>query len=412
MSAPSSTSGGPSYRNCGSIRGALAVAAHGHVRSLTLLVLLVALAVAGCAGGTATTTSSSATAPPRALIGTKLNGLRIEGNHFVGDGHRQLVLHGVFYSSFEWACSHRRGVSSQPFDPAAARRLLGWHVNFVRLGIPEDCWLGINGEPRGATASAYREGLLHWVNLLHRYGIYTEIGLMYAAPGSNPSIVQAPMPDEDHAPAFWKSFAAFFRHTPDLIFGLYGEPHPNMPSGSWACWLHGGSSCSVSYDGRPYVAAGMQQLVNLIRATGARQPISVSGIRAGADLSEWLQHEPRDPAHQLDAEWHEYGGSPCFTAQDIMIANDESCWNGVPARVAATVPVVNGEVGEHIGDDTCRWSFMPRYLAWAEAHDVSYAAWKFGVDLGTCVNMALIRDGAGDPTPIYGQRYRAWLAAH
>jgi hypothetical protein len=55
---------------------------------------------------------------------------------------------------------------------------------------------------------------------------------------------------------------------------------------------------------------------------------------------------------------------------------------------------------------------MPTYLAWAQAHDVSYAAWKYGVDLGTCANMALIRDAAGDPTPTYGQRFRAWLAAH
>jgi hypothetical protein len=119
----------------------------------------------------------------------------------------------------------------------------------------------------------------------------------------------------------------------------------------------------------------MQQLVNVIRATGARQPIS-------------------------------------FNASDVEIRNDVSCWNGVPASVASTVPLVNGEVGEQLRLESCRWSFMRAYLAWAEGHDVSFAAWKYGVDLGTCVNMALIRDPAGYPTPIYGQRYRAWLAAH
>ena len=380
------------------------------MRSLALIAVLAGLLIAGC--GSVTTTNTIRTTIVPATPGTKLAGLRIKGNHFASDSGRRLVLHGVFYSSFEWACSHVHGISSQPTDAAAARRLAGWHVNFVRLGIPEDCWLGINGEPIGTTANAYRRGLLHWVNLLHRYGIYTEVGLMYAAPGSDPSIIQAPMPDESHAPAFWHSFAAFFRNTPDLIFGLYGEPKPNMDTGSWACWLHGGSSCSVSYEGTSYVAAGMQQLVNVIRATGARQPISVSGVRAGADLSGWLRYEPKDPVHQLDAEWHEYGGSPCFNSQDVMITNDEACWDGVPATVARKVPLVNGEVGEHIGDSTCGWSFMPTYLAWAEAYDVSLAAWKFGVDLGNCTNMALISDRAGDPTPIYGQRYRAWLAAH
>lgn len=336
------------------------------------------------------------------VASTKFGGLRIQGNHFANDSGK-LVLHGVFYSSFTWACSHGHGVSSQPIDAAAARRLVDWHVNFVRMGIPEDCWLGINGEPIGATARAYRQGLLHWVNLLHRHGIYTEIGLMYAAPGSDPSIVQSPMPDEDHAPAFWRSFATYFANAPDLIFGLYGEPHPDMPAGSWACWLHGGPACRVSYDGTPYVAAGMQQLVNVIRATGARQPISVSGIDHAQDLSGWLANEPYDPAHQLDAEWHEYGGGYCSTP---------ACWETWPAQIAARVPLVNGEVGEQLGLTSCRWSFMPRYLAWADMHDVSYAAWKFGVDFGNCTNMALISDVAGDPTPIYGQRYRAWLAAH
>ncbi len=396
MSTPSSISAGRSCRNCGSNSG---------VRRLAPLAALTALAVAGCGGKTTTTT------PLKALRAGR-PGLRIEGNHFVNDRGRKLVLHGVFYVSFEWACSHAAGVSAQPIDAAAAAKLATWHVNFVRIGIAEDCWLGINGEPVGTTASAYRRALRQWLAVLRRHGIYAEIALMYAAPGSNPSIAQEPMPDEDHAPAFWHSVASFFRHTPDLIFGLYGEPHPDMQTGSWACWLHGGGACNVAYNGSPYVAAGMQQLVDVIRATGARQPISVSGIRAGADLSGWLAHEPYDPAHQLDAEWHEYGGSPCFNASDVQIRNDASCWNGVPATVAAKVPLVNGEVGEQLGLDSCRWSFMPRYLAWAQAHDVSFAAWKYGPYLGTCVNMALIRDPAGDPTPIYGQGYRAWLAAH
>jgi hypothetical protein len=220
------------------------------------------------------------------------------------------------------------------------------------------------------------------------------------------------MPDEDHSPAFWQSFATYFKSEPDTIFGLFGEPSPNMAVGSWDCWLNGGSSCTVSYNGSSYTAAGMQQLVTTIRSTGAQQPISVSGIRAGADLSGWLANEPSDPAHQLNAEWHEYDGSPCFDSQDVEIPNDQTCWNGVPATIASQVPLLNGEVGERIGGNACEWYFMPVYLAWADQHNVAYAGWKYAVDHGTCQNMALITDASGDPTPVYGQNYKTWLATH
>ena len=367
---------------------------------------LTAIAIAGWGGSSATPQHH------RRYQGatTGLNGLRIKGNRFVDDNGRNVSLHGVFYVSFEWACSHGHGISSQPTDQAAAQELLKWHVNFVRIGIAEDCWLGINGQPKGTTVSAYQNALRAWIDLLHGDGIYTEVGLMYAAPGTHPSTAQAAMPDEDHAPAFWQSLATHLKSEPDTIFGLYGEPQPSKSAGSWTCWLKGGSSCKVSYKGRRYPAAGMQQLVDVIRATGAHQPISVPGTHDAADISKWLQYEPHDSAHQLAAEWHEYGNSPCFSSQDIDISNNVSCWNDAPAAVAAKVPLVNGEVGERRNSNACAWSFMPIYLTWADAHHVSYAAWKYDVDHGNCTNMALIKDDAGDPTPIYGVGYQAWLA--
>jgi hypothetical protein len=386
---------------------------HGRGWLLGLAAGLTAILIAGYGASGATLQHHARNRHRHAHGGTTgLNGLRIRRNRFVDDNGRHVTLHGVFYVSFEWACSHGHGISSQPTDPAAAQELLNWHVNFVRIGVSEDCWLGINGQPHGTSVKAYRHALKAWLDLLHSDGIYTEVGLMYAAPGTNPSLTQPAMPDEDHSPAFWKSLATHFKSEPDTIFGLFGEPEPKKAGGSWTCWLNGGSSCKVSYKRRRYAAAGMQQLVNVIRATGAEQPISVSGTHAGGDIALWLQYKPHDPAHQLAAEWHEYGNSACFSSQDLDTRNNATCWNDAPAAVAAQVPLINGEVGEHRGGNACAWSFMPTYLTWADEHHVSYAAWKYGVDKGNCTNMALIKNEAGDPTPIYGQGYRAWLAAH
>jgi hypothetical protein len=343
----------------------------------------------------------------------------------VDNSGQVVTLRGVFYPSFESACSHQGGITVQQIDQAAARKLLAWNVNFVRIGVSEDCWLGINGQPYGTTVSAYQQALKAWIDLLHADGIYTEIGLMYSAPGTNPSVQQPVMPDEDHAPAFWQSFASYFANEPDTIFGLSGEPKPNQtmrgdtPAQWWNCWLNGGAACTVVYPmawtGTPYTAAGMQELVNVIRATGAQQPISIDGIHGAEDLSYWLQYEPYDPLNQLVAEWHQYGGEVCFSPTDQHLTNDETCWNQAPATVAAQVPLLNGEVGEQIHLTACAWSFMPTYLTWAEAHNVNYAAFKFAVDDTAgfpCTDYALLLDHAGDPSPVYGQGYYTWLAQH
>lgn len=345
---------------------------------------------------------------------TEVAGLHIEGNRYEVDS-RPVMLRGVFYSSFEWACVHGGGNSDAPLTEAAVRALLSWRVNVVRLGVPEDCWLGINGAPIGSTVSSYRHALSDFVKLLHHNGIYTEIGLMYAAPGTNLSNVQAAMPDENHSPAFWKSFATFFKHEPDTIFGLYGEPKPDRSATPqpWECWQQGGTKCDVTYDGSPYLAAGMQQLVDTIRATGATQPISVSGVHAAADISEWLRYAPTDPLHQLGAEWHQYGLNLCWGTGDVAESNTTACWDDAVAQVARKVPLLNGELGEHLRLSTCAWTFMPTYLNWAEAHHVNYEVWKWGTGKpGTCYNMALIESFDGNPTPVYGQGYRDWLLTH
>ena len=106
------------------------------------------------------------------------------------------------------------------------------------------------------------------------------------------------MADEDHSPAFWRSLAAYFRNDHHLIFDLFNEPYPDSNRDTESClvmcaeWRH--LSPGVSFQ-----AAGMQQLVNVVRATGATQPLMIAGPQYAGDLDRWLQYEPHDPLHQL-----------------------------------------------------------------------------------------------------------------
>src|SRR5437764_612414 len=77
----------------------------------------------------------------------------------------------------------------------------------ARVPLNEDCWLGINGVTRASGGAAYRQAIVRYVKLLHRYGMYVELSLIWAAPGKNKATYQPGSPDEDHAPKMWASLA-------------------------------------------------------------------------------------------------------------------------------------------------------------------------------------------------------------
>jgi hypothetical protein len=216
-------------------------------------------------------------------------------------------LRGVDRSGTEYACVQGWGIFDGPSDAASVQAIASWHVNFVRVPLNEDCWLGINGVKRAFGGAAYRMAIVRYVNLLHRHGMYVELSLIWAAPGRNKATYQPGSPDEDHAPKMWTSLARTFRHDPNIILAPWGETIVDA-----RCFLHGGV-CEATYGNAntPYRTAGMQQAVSLMRRAGYRGPIAVPGLDYANDLSKWLSHEPHDPLHQLVAEAHVYGNNTC-----------------------------------------------------------------------------------------------------
>lgn len=143
----------------------------------------------------------------------------------------------------------------------------------------------------------------------------------------------------------------------------------------------------------------MQQLVDVVRATGASQPLMIAGPQYAGVLDHWLQYAPRDPLHQLVASIHVYEPdyAPCDT---------RACWVSQMAPVAAKVPVVAGE----IGSKNCSGSSIGPLLNWSDAAGVSYLAWAWNV--GSCTDgPSVITDYGGAPTQTYGQCYHDHLLA-
>jgi len=75
-----------------------------------------------------------------------------------------------------------------------------------------------------------------------------------------------------------------------VIFDLFNEPFPDSNSDTpeaWRCWRDGGTCTGMSFQ-----AAGMQELVDTIRSTGATNVIMLGGVQYAATLSSWRSPSP------------------------------------------------------------------------------------------------------------------------
>ena len=355
---------------------------------LVALALMAAALGAACSGAVSTPVREAAYA--RAVPAAR--GLHVVGNRLVDARGQTLHIHGVNRSGTEYSCVHGVGIFDGPSDARSVKAIASWHVNAVRIPLNEDCWLAINGvKPRYAGGN-YRRAILAYVRLLHRYGMYAELSLIWGAPGSYHATYQEGGPDADHAPKVWSSLASAFKNDPNVILAPWGETVVNAD-----CFLEGGV-CEATFGPKnePYRIAGMQQAVDVMRSAGYRGVISIPGINYANDLTEWLSHEPRDPLGQLIAEAHVYGKNACA---------DAACFNRTLAPVAKRVPVVLGETGETYDASSCGADHISRIVGWADAHDVGHFAWTWDT-WNNC--SALIANYSGKAF----SRYGAWVKSH
>ena len=413
-------------------------------RGLLAAVVLVLVGVlpacsapAGSAENAADTSATSSTSPgpapsppaPAAHVTPEPTGrasglsVRVDGNTLVNGAGRPVVLRGVNVSGTEFACMqggnvHSRGWSitgEQPLtDAATYAGVAAWGANVVRVPLNELCWLGLNGVNPKFGSKAYRQVIHAQVKAIHAAGLYAVLDLHWGAPGSYAAVAQQPMADADHSVDFWKSVAGEFRDDHAVLFDLFNEPYmywtaPGSPD-QWTCWLHGCeltqfvSAGQTGPDGettkytteRTWRSAGMQDLVDAVRETGATQALIVKGLDWGNDLSGWTAYQPKDPLQQLVAGWHSYPGQPCGVRR---------CWEGVIGPLSSSVPVVVTETGDRVAAPV---SFLPDFLTWADANGVGYLAWTWNV--WDYADNVLVTDWHGKkPTPGEGTFFRDHL---
>lgn len=341
------------------------------------------LAVGALVACRASPTGSTGTAPAAAI--------HVDQNQLVDSAGRPVRLRGVNRSGAEYACAQGWGIFDGPSDSISVEAIASWQTNVVRVPLNETCWLGINGVAPAYSGDTYRRAIADYVALLERNGLFVILDLHWTAAGTAVALGQAPMPDRDHTPEFWRQVALTFKGDDRVLFDLFNEPFPDNNADTpeaWRCWRDGGV-CS----GMTYLAAGMQDLVDAVRGTGATNVILLGGVRYASTLSSWLASKPTDPLHNLAASWHIYNFSWCTTT---------ACWDGEAAPVARQVPLVLGELGQDDGGRT----FVDSLMDWMDARQGSYLAWVWDV-WGQSLDLIASYDGT--PTP-YGQTFRTRFA--
>src|SRR5438270_8174390 len=281
-------------------------------------------------------------------------------------------------------------------DEGVVNGIKSWHANTVRIPLNEECWLGINGANAAYSGAIYRAAIADFVSLLNQNGLYAILDLHWSAPGTTLATHQVEMADLDHAPAFWSSVASTFKGNDAVIFELFNEPLPDNQQDSdaaWTCWRDGGTCPGV-----PFQAAGMQTILNAVRATGATNVVALGGVGFANYLSRWFAYKPSDPINNLIASWHVYNFNACSSA---------ACWNGIPASVIAQVPVLVTETGM----DACDATWWDTFLDWLDARQTGYVAWTWNRWSTDCSSRAMVTDYyTAEPTD-YGRIYKTHLAS-
>jgi hypothetical protein len=372
-------------------------------------------------GGTSGVAGSSGTGGSGGAGGVSPSGpgLHVVGNHFEDNG-KTVRLIGWNRPGGEYSCiGNKPSAFDGPTDAGSIQAMQAWKgFNTVRLPLNETCWLGINGVNAAASGANYIKAVSDYVSLFRAQGIYVIVEMHWNAPGSSIAKSQMPMADADHAADFWTGVANQFKGDLGVVFDLYNEPHldsvakgsfvagPNSPD-AWSCWLNGGCTLAPQtweQQTGAYKVAGMQAMLDAVRATGAKNVVLAGGLNWAGDLSGWAAHAPHDSASNLAAAGHVY-----YKPELCMGA---ACYSTLQSFAqAGQLPLVTGEVGEF----DCMHSFIHTFMGWADTSGVSYLAWSWSLEPcgspgpGYSAGPSLISDWQGTPT-VYGQGFKDHLS--
>jgi endoglucanase len=319
--------------------------------------------------------------------------LFVVGNQLRDTDGREIWLQGVNVASMEWR------VEGDNVLRSTVVAIEHWKANVIRLPVKDDSWFG-RSEGQSDGGRAYRELADAVITLAANRGAYVVLDLHHYR-----------APREAHI-AFWTDAATRYRDHPAVLFDLLNEPHGI----TWEVWRNGGyvsereaaDEDNFLTDEERIQAAlgfrspGMQKMLEVVRATGARNVIVAGGLDYAYDLSGIVN------GYALE----ENGGNGIMYASHIYPWKSD--WQGKMLDVAAHHPILIGEVGADFQKQP--WeaeenfvppeTWVPDMLGLIQKHRLNWTAWCFHPNAGP----RLLADWQYTPTPYWGDPAKRALA--
>ena len=320
--------------------------------------------------------------------------LHTKENKILDASGKPVWLYGVNIASLEWRNA------GDHVEEWVNRAINDWKVNFIRLPLAQDRWFGkmTNQTDGGVTYRAIVDKL---VDTCAAARVYIDLDLHWSECGKwvneGGILGQHNMPDKNSI-SFWQDMATRYKNFPNVVFGLYNEPH----DAPWNVWRDGGTITDTPAKQRnidqtqvTFEAVGMQKLYDTVRATGATNVGTVSGLDWGYDLSGVLQGYPIAGKNFI-YETHPYP----FKDKD---------WDKKFGDVSEKFPVLVGEWGfggrRLNNNNTNNLNYAHNLMDYTRQHNLHWTAW----DLHTSAGPTLIKNWDYEPT-VFGQIVKDELA--
>jgi hypothetical protein len=303
--------------------------------------------------------------------------LKVVGKQLKTPDGKVVRLRGVNIPSMAWGHGENLWKS---LDVA-----LDWGANFIRFPLSQDHWFR---PTKGKwNAQLYRERVRMFVDKAAAKKCYVLLDLHWSYAGTwGQNIGQHQMPD-NHSIAFWKEVAAAFANHPAVLFNLYNEPYGI----SWKIWRDGGQvkEPNKKAPGGKFVyeTPGMQKLLDVCRAAGAKNVAVVGGLDWAYDLTGiakgFALDDPKGNGVVYDT--HIYPMKKWYTQGNTKTQK----WDQFVMSAGAKYAVLIGEFGN--GSD----NYDKKVIDFAEKNGLHWTAWCLHPGAKPC----LIKDWKYTPTP-------------
>lgn len=397
-----------------------------HRGVVALAVSVAVLLPASVGAGPAAAQPAVVEQPPPATA--SVGGFHVAGNEIIGPNGQPVIFKGVNAIDFVNNQSPPAPTSVAGMD-RSIDAIRGWGFNLVRVYLMANLWLNpacadtpnTPGDNQ-AVPGNYRTWVQEAVQRITADGMAAELTLWSSNSGCTDN--WEPMADYPTAITFWQQVATTFKGNPLVIFEPYNEPDltPPLPTDAQgqqtmdpdSTWLNGGWMWGSSGCNPCHEIAGMQQMYNAIRSTGATNLVFVTGETLGpnntpGDPYDSIKVALRDPVagYNIVYATHIYNGSNCgqVPALDTGVSkiDENSEFQGNPTDineailpVTAVYPVVLDEFGSNCvsfdAEGFAAEENNANVVAFADEHGLGYAAFSWD---GWCCSEASEADSWG-----------------